>query len=153
MAVIVVRAPPKHYRMTPISVVEARDKPFVFFVIDKDGARRAAYRAAGSARCSRDTGEREERESLMGWFGTLFVGAVIGFIGEWMQGGWRLGRLGWSALIAAMCALMMKMIGNIVGMFDDGSSLEWLASVLAAIIAVTVYGSWNRRAARTRARH
>lgn len=89
----------------------------------------------------------------MGWFGTLFVGAVIGLVGEWMQGGWRPRRMGWGALIAAICALMVKMIGNIVGIFDDGSSLEWLASVLTAIVAVSVYGGWGRAASRTRARH
>lgn len=82
--------------------------------------------------------------SLMGWAGTLFVGAVVGLAG------WRLHparrRLRWwlMLLAGAAVALLAKYAGDMVGLFDDGDSLEWLASVLAAIVVVIVLGIADR---------
>jgi hypothetical protein len=83
----------------------------------------------------------------MGWFGTIFVGAVVGL------SGWRLhrqrGRRGfqvWLAVVlAAAAAVAAKLAGNLTGIFYDGQTLEWLVSVLAAIAAVTALGWWAGR--------
>jgi len=73
----------------------------------------------------------------MGWLGTLFVGAVVGWVGWSIEHGLRRFAQGWlAALIAAVAALVVKMLGNITGLFLDGSAVEWLASVFAAIFAL-----------------
>lgn len=76
----------------------------------------------------------------MGWLGTLFVGAVIGIVGYAMQGRWGAPRFWVGVGLAAVTALLAKMLGNITGMLVDGASLEWLVAVLAAIVAVTAFG-------------
>lgn len=81
----------------------------------------------------------------MGWLGTLFVGAIVGLSGSAMQGHRRARQWGLAALLAAVCALVVKMLGNITGLFEDGASIEWLASVFAAILSVTVLGMVRRR--------
>lgn len=81
----------------------------------------------------------------MGWLGTLFVGAVVGYWGAVMMGvpGGR-HRLT-SMVIAAVCALLAKMLGNITALFEDGASLEWLVSVAVAIAATLAFSRWVRR--------
>jgi len=80
----------------------------------------------------------------MGWLGTLFVGAVVGWAGWGIEHGWRRLAQGWlAALIAAVAALIIKMLGNITGLFLDGSALEWLGSVLAAIISLWLFTRWR----------
>jgi uncharacterized membrane protein YeaQ/YmgE (transglycosylase-associated protein family) len=77
----------------------------------------------------------------MGWLGTLFVGAVVGLTGcalIWRRA-WK--RYWMGIPLAAVCALLVKMLGNITGLFDDGGSAEWLAAVAAAIIATQVFGA------------
>jgi uncharacterized membrane protein YeaQ/YmgE (transglycosylase-associated protein family) len=79
----------------------------------------------------------------MGWIGTIFVGAVVGLSGWWLQrprvrAGMRL----WLAVVlAAAAAVIAKLAGNLTGFFYDGQTLEWLAIALAAIATVTVLGS------------
>lgn len=75
----------------------------------------------------------------MGWLGTLFVGAVIGIVGHALQGRWRAPRYWAGVGVAALSALLVKMLGNITGVLVDGASLEWLAAVAAAIAAVALF--------------
>ncbi|MGI4858256.1 MAG: hypothetical protein ACRYHA_15360 [Janthinobacterium lividum] len=81
----------------------------------------------------------------MGWLGTLFVGAVVGIVGYALQGRWRAPRFWTGVGVAAACALLAKMLGNITGVLVDGASLEWLAAVVAAIVAVTAFGALAMR--------
>jgi hypothetical protein len=104
----------------------------------------------------------------MGWLGTAILAALIGLAG-WrfhpsapghagpgsrLTGadsgampsarrgrgtGLRFGAL-IAAGVAACAALVVKLAGNASGAFSDGQSLEWLATVLAAILAVAVLG-------------
>jgi uncharacterized membrane protein YeaQ/YmgE (transglycosylase-associated protein family) len=75
----------------------------------------------------------------MGWLGTVFVGAIVGLVG------WQLHRRRarsslswWLALgMTALAAVTAKLAGNLSGLFYDGQMLEWLASVLSAIVAIT----------------
>jgi hypothetical protein len=79
----------------------------------------------------------------MGWPGIVFLGLVVGLAAGWLHPLRRLvsrpfGRV-WAAGLAGMVAAMIaKMLGNITGAFHDGDSLEWLACVLLALVAVTV---------------
>ena len=91
-----------------------------------------------------DVTNRRHQGRNMGWLGTLFVGAIVGWTGWGMHNGWRYLANGWlAALIAAVLALMVKMLGNITGLFVDGSALEWLSSVLGAIIAISLFNLWR----------
>ncbi len=79
----------------------------------------------------------------MGWIGTIFLGAVVGLSGWWLQrprarAGMRLWLV---VVLAAAAAVVAKLAGNLTGFFYDGQTLEWLATVLAAIATVTVLGS------------
>ncbi len=72
----------------------------------------------------------------MGWVGALFIGAVVGWLGA---RGERSRHAPWRvALACALAAMVIKMLGNIVGLFDDGSMVEWLCSVCAAVAMVSV---------------
>lgn len=87
----------------------------------------------------------------MGWWGTAVLGAAIGIAG-WRFHPAALERRGAgtlvAAIIAALAAVAAKFAGNVSGAFSDGQSLEWMATVLAAIAAVAVFG--RLRARRTR---
>jgi hypothetical protein len=82
----------------------------------------------------------------MGWTGIVFLGAVTGLASWWLHPWRRAGRTGtgWTARLptavaaAIVAAVVARMLGNIVGAFHDGDSLEWLACVLFAFLAVTV---------------
>ena len=80
----------------------------------------------------------------MGWFGTAFLAAVIGFAG-WRfhpaRGGRHAGLVIGAAIVVA---LVVKLAGNASGAFSDGQSLEWLATVLSAIAVVALLGRTGR---------
>ena len=79
----------------------------------------------------------------MGWVGTIFLGAVVGLSGWWLQRPRARAdmRLWLVVVLAAAAAVIAKLAGNLTGLFYDGQTLEWLATVLAAIATVTVLGS------------
>ncbi|CAM2149865.1 GlsB/YeaQ/YmgE family stress response membrane protein [Pararobbsia alpina] len=109
----------------------------------------------------------------MGWLGTAILAALIGMAG-WRfhpsaparlgsasrsagldgsqtpagmspgRPGARFGTLV-AAAVAACAALVVKLAGNASGAFSDGQSLEWLATVLAAILAVAILGRVSAR--------
>lgn len=82
----------------------------------------------------------------MGWFGTAFVGAVLGLFGWKFHRARNRFRLWLAVLLAAAAAILAKLAGNLSGAFYDGQTLEWLASVLAAIFAVALLGGLWRKA-------
>jgi hypothetical protein len=86
----------------------------------------------------------------MGWLGTALLAAVVGFAG------WRfhpnassLGRPRGvlTVAIAVVAALIVKLAGNASGAFVDGQTLEWLATVVAAIVVVALMGRRGGRGA------
>lgn len=78
----------------------------------------------------------------MGWIGTLLLGAAIGWFGWWRHPS-RAGRPAPAVLAGALVALAVKLAGNATGVFDDGEILEWLLSVLGALVAVIVAVSFG----------
>lgn len=76
----------------------------------------------------------------MGWLGTAFIGAVIGWFGWKWHPARDLFKL-WIAVVASAAgACLAKLAGNASGLFYDGQTLEWLASVLAAVAVVALLG-------------
>jgi uncharacterized membrane protein YeaQ/YmgE (transglycosylase-associated protein family) len=82
----------------------------------------------------------------MGWFGTAFVGAVVGLFGWKFHRARDRFRLWLAVVLGATGATIAKLAGNLSGAFYDGQTLEWLASVLAAICAVLLLGGLLRKA-------
>lgn len=76
----------------------------------------------------------------MGWLGTAFIGAVIGWFGwQWHPAREMFKR--WMAIAASVGgACLAKLAGNLSGLFYDGQTLEWLASVLVAVAVVILLG-------------
>jgi hypothetical protein len=81
----------------------------------------------------------------MGWTGLIFLGAVIGAAGWWLHplrraGGAARGPAGriWTAVVAGILATVVaRMLGNIVDVYHDGDTLEWLACAVFALAVVT----------------
>jgi hypothetical protein len=81
----------------------------------------------------------------MGWIGLIFLGAVIGAAGWWLHPLRRAGRIGkgaagriWTAVVAGILATVVaRMFGNIIDLYHDGDSLEWLSCSLFALVVVT----------------
>ncbi len=78
----------------------------------------------------------------MGWLGLIFLGAMIGAAGWWLHPLRRAGRGAarriWTAIAAGILAtIVARMLGNIVGVYHDGDTLEWLACALFALVVVT----------------
>jgi len=87
----------------------------------------------------------------MGWFGTAILAAVIGIAGSRFHPSARSGRRPGTlvaVVVAVLAALLVKLAGNASGAFSDGQTLEWLATVLAAIVAVAVLGRFGGRRSR-----
>jgi uncharacterized membrane protein YeaQ/YmgE (transglycosylase-associated protein family) len=82
----------------------------------------------------------------MGWFGTAFVGAVVGLFGWKFHRARDRFRLWLAVVLGATGATIAKLAGNLSGAFYDGQTLEWLASVLAAMFAVMLLGGLFRKA-------
>jgi uncharacterized membrane protein YeaQ/YmgE (transglycosylase-associated protein family) len=82
--------------------------------------------------------------ALMGWIGTVLLGAVIGFAAWWLHPLRRAARKRpagrvWAALGAGvLAAVVARMLGNVVGAYHDGDTLEWLACSVFALVVVTV---------------
>jgi len=87
----------------------------------------------------------------MGWFGTAFVGAVIGLFGWKLHRARDRFRLWLAVVLAAVAATVAKLAGNLSGAFYDGQTVEWLASVLVAIFAVAVLGGLFRKKSQNKA--
>ncbi len=81
----------------------------------------------------------------MGWIGLIFLGAVIGAAGWWLHPLRRAGRVAcgpagyvWTAIAAGILATVVaRMLGNIVDVYHDGDTLEWLACAVFALFVVT----------------
>jgi len=85
----------------------------------------------------------------MGWLGTAWIGAVIGGLGWRWHPARGLFKLWLSVAACAAGACLAKLAGNLSGLFYDGQSLEWLTSVLVAVIVVALLGrAATRRGAR-----
>ena len=89
--------------------------------------------------------------AYMGWFGTAFVGAVIGLFGWKLHRARDRFRLWHAVALGAAAAIVAKLAGNLSGAFYDGQTLEWLASVLVAIFAVAVLGGLFRKKMQSKA--
>lgn len=82
----------------------------------------------------------------MGWLGLIFLGAVIGAASWWLHPLRRAGRVGrgaagriWTAVAAGILAsIVARMLGNIVDLYHDGDTLEWLACAVFALLVVTL---------------
>lgn len=82
----------------------------------------------------------------MGWSGIVVLGLVIGLAGWWLNplrragrtGATPLGRVWLTAFAGIVAALVAKMLGDVLGAYHDGDSLEWLACALFAFAAVTL---------------
>jgi hypothetical protein len=89
----------------------------------------------------------------MGAFSTALLGAAIGLAACWLRplilkedrtgSGSRL-RLLATCVAGALAAVGIKYAGDFVGVFSDGQSIEWLASVLAAVLATTLCAAPRR---------
>jgi len=81
----------------------------------------------------------------MNWFGLIFLGAVIGAAGWWLHPLRRAGRVRhgaagriWMAIVAGVLATVVaRMFGNLIDVYHDGETLEWLACTLFALVVVT----------------
>jgi len=89
--------------------------------------------------------EIKAKGAYMGWFGTAFVGAVIGLFGWKLHRARDRFRLWHAVALGAAAATVAKLAGNLSGAFYDGQTLEWLVSVLVAIFAVAVLGGLFRK--------
>jgi uncharacterized membrane protein YeaQ/YmgE (transglycosylase-associated protein family) len=78
----------------------------------------------------------------MGWIGTFLLGAALGWFGWWRHPA-RAGRPARAVAAGALAAIVVKLAGNATGLFDDGEVLEWLLSVLGALVAVTAAVSFG----------
>jgi uncharacterized membrane protein YeaQ/YmgE (transglycosylase-associated protein family) len=90
----------------------------------------------------------------MGWIGLIFLGVVIGAAGWWLHPLRRAGRGArgpagriWTAIAAGILATVVaRMLGNIVDVYHDGDTLEWLAcAVFAFLVVTTTVGLAARR--------
>ncbi len=84
----------------------------------------------------------------MGWFGTALLEAAIGFAGWRFHPSRGARRPGLVVGAAVLAALAVKLAGNASGAFSDGQSLEWLATVFAAIAVVAWLGGTRGRRSR-----
>lgn len=79
----------------------------------------------------------------MGFIGTFFVTSFVAWASMFFsfaaRTSWR-GRL-LIAVVAGSVAILTKFAGNASGLFLDGELAEWLATNLAAIVAVLILGT------------
>jgi uncharacterized membrane protein YeaQ/YmgE (transglycosylase-associated protein family) len=83
----------------------------------------------------------------MGWPGIVILGAVIGVAGWWLHPLRRSGRAPWwvAPIVGVVGAGVAHMGGNVVGLFHDGDTLEWLSCTAIALIAVAVTVGFSSR--------
>jgi uncharacterized membrane protein YeaQ/YmgE (transglycosylase-associated protein family) len=77
---------------------------------------------------------------MMSILGTLLVGLVVGFIARAVKPGED--KLGWgmTALLGVAGSFLASYGGQVIGLYKQGESAGWIASVVGAVVVLVIYG-------------
>jgi uncharacterized membrane protein YeaQ/YmgE (transglycosylase-associated protein family) len=77
---------------------------------------------------------------MMSIIGTIFVGLIVGFIARAIKPGDD--KLGWimTAVLGVGGSFLAKFVGQAMGLYQDGSAVGWIASIIGAVVLLVIYG-------------
>ena len=76
----------------------------------------------------------------MGIIGTIFIGLIVGLLARFLKPGDD--SMGWimTILLGIGGSLLATYGGQALGMYAEGQTAGWIASVVGAIVVLFVYG-------------
>jgi uncharacterized membrane protein YeaQ/YmgE (transglycosylase-associated protein family) len=77
---------------------------------------------------------------MTGILGTIFVGLIVGVIARFLKPGDD--KMGWIMTIVLGIAgsFLANMVGAALGIYKQGDTAGWIASVLGAVVLLVNYG-------------
>ena len=83
---------------------------------------------------------------MMFIIGTILIGLVVGFIARAVKPGDD--KLGWgmTALLGVGGSFLASYGGQATGMYKQGESAGWIASVVGAVVLLVIYGMVKKKA-------
>lgn len=83
---------------------------------------------------------------MMSIIGTILIGLVVGFIARAVKPGDD--KLGWgmTAILGVGGSFLASYGGQAIGMYKQGESAGWIASVVGAVVLLVIYGLVKKKA-------
>jgi len=82
---------------------------------------------------------------MMAFLGTVLVGLVVGLIARAIKPGED--KMGWimTIILGVLGALAAGYVGRAAGFYQPGQPVGWIASVIGAIVLLTIYDLVRRK--------
>ncbi|WP_454765742.1 GlsB/YeaQ/YmgE family stress response membrane protein [Cupriavidus campinensis] len=82
---------------------------------------------------------------MMAFLGTVLVGLVVGLVARAIKPGED--KMGWimTIILGVLGALAAGYVGRAAGFYQPGQPAGWIASVIGAIVLLTIYDLVRRK--------
>jgi uncharacterized membrane protein YeaQ/YmgE (transglycosylase-associated protein family) len=76
---------------------------------------------------------------MMSLLGTIFVGLIVGLIARALKPGDD--SMGWimTIVLGIIGSLLAGFAGSAMGLYPEGSSAGWIASIIGAVVVLFIY--------------
>ena len=78
-----------------------------------------------------------------GWIMTIIIGGLAGAVGKWIMPGKDPGGLIVTILLGIAGALLVTLLGNLIGWYEAGEGAGFIGAVIGSIILLFIYRKFN----------
>ena len=78
-----------------------------------------------------------------GWIMTIIIGGLAGAVGKWIMPGKDPGGLIVTILLGIAGALLVTLLGTLIGWYEAGEGAGFIGAVIGSIILLFVYRKFN----------
>lgn len=82
-----------------------------------------------------------------GWLMTIIIGLIVGAVAKFIMPGSQGGGLIVTALLGIVGALVATYGGQFLGLYPQGTSAGFIASVIGALVVLFIYGMVRKKSA------
>jgi len=78
-----------------------------------------------------------------GWIMTIIIGGFAGAVGKWIMPGKDPGGLVVTLLLGIAGALLVTLLGTLIGWYEAGEGAGFIGAVIGSIILLFIYRKFN----------
>ncbi len=78
-----------------------------------------------------------------GWIMTIIIGGLAGAVGKWIMPGKDPGGLIVTILLGIAGALLVTLLGTLIGWYEAGEGAGFIGAVIGSIILLFIYRTFN----------
>jgi uncharacterized membrane protein YeaQ/YmgE (transglycosylase-associated protein family) len=78
-----------------------------------------------------------------GWIMTIIIGGLAGAVGKWIMPGKDPGGLIVTILLGIAGALLVTLLGTLIGWYEAGEGAGFIGAVIGSIILLFIYRKFN----------